>query len=78
MELDLALRCGQLLAAGAGVLQGSHFSRVAERRDKGRCEVEKDEGEKEGWQQGNWEKLNSVKKNSDLRLQIYRSFESHQ
>lgn len=35
-ELDLALRCSQLLAAGAGVLQGSCFGRVAERREKGR------------------------------------------
>lgn len=52
-ELDLPLRCGQLLAAGAGMLQGSHFGRVAERREKGLCEerekreVRKKEGNKE-------------------------------
>lgn len=33
-ELDLPLRCSQLLAARAGVLQGSHFGRVAERRER--------------------------------------------
>lgn len=37
-ELDLPLRCSQLLAARAGVLQGSHFGRVAERRERGRRE----------------------------------------
>lgn len=33
-ELDLPLRRGKLCAAGAGVLQGSHFGRVAERGEK--------------------------------------------
>ena len=37
-ELDLPLRCSRLLAAGAGVLQGTHFGRVADDREKGRCE----------------------------------------
>lgn len=31
-ELDVPLRRGQLLAAGAGVLQRPQFTRVAERR----------------------------------------------
>lgn len=43
-ELDLPLGCGQLLAARAGVLQGSHFGRVSERRERGgREEKEKRE-----------------------------------
>lgn len=45
-ELDLPFRRGQLLAARAGVLQGSHFGRVAERRERGRRE-EGDRGRQE-------------------------------
>lgn len=41
-ELDLSLRCGQLLAARAGVLQGFHFVRVAKRRER------RERGEDEG------------------------------
>lgn len=39
-ELDLSLRGGQLLTAGAGVLQGLHLGRVAEIEERQRVKTE--------------------------------------
>lgn len=68
-ELDLPLRCGQLLAARAGVLQGFHFVRVAKRRET----EEKGRGEEDKRQRGNWDRFISVEENhQNLRQQICR------
>lgn len=56
-ELDLLLRSGQLLAAGAGVLQGSHFGRVAEKERNDLWRQGKDRKHEDRWQQGKWRKL---------------------
>lgn len=63
-ELDLPLRRGQLLAARAGVLQGSHFGRVAERRERGQCE-EGDRGRQERKEvTRKWEKLRKLQEST--------------